>query len=392
MTQQARLRCKSTATGDPAGAPRRLTRGLVERRGRYWWNRYREEVIDGATGEVIRRETRMRLGTRAQLRTRRAAEDWLDVYLAMLTPDTLRPGEPVTAVQYAERYIAVHVPLMRPTTRRTYTRIIRRELMPAFGRRRLDQIDAGILQDVIAARATTRARATVALTRTVALQLLRQARRDGFAAHAIDPLTVRLPKVQRAEREPRHINADELPLLLLDAGWPQRALWAALGYAALRGGEGLGLLWEHVDFDRGTLRVRQAAVDGRIAPLKTASSRRDVPILPELAAVLREYRAVWNPNALGLLFATSRGTPLRADFVRRRWLATQLRRLRLPPAGLHAFRHGAPARLNAMGLTPVAIQRFMGHADLKLTQRYLHFDAVALAAEIEALIRRKGSK
>lgn len=375
----------------PGVEHKRVTRGLVELRGRSWWNRYREEAIDGATGELIRRETRMRLGTRAELRTRRAAEEWLDRYLAMMTPKTLTPGTPITAVQYCERYVSVHVPLMRRTTRRTYTRIIRRELEPAFGRKRLDQIDAAVLQGVIAARAQTHARATVRLLRTVGLQVLRQARRDGFAAHVIDPPSVRLPKTQVAESEQRHIAERELALIVRESPWPARAMWAALGYAALRIGEGLGLTWQHVDFERQVLRIRQASVDGQLAPLKTAASRADLPLLPQLDTVLREYRAVWRPNDEQLLFASRRGTPLRADDVRRRWLAPQLARLGLPAAGCHAFRHGAPARLNDMGLSPAAVQRFMRHTDLQTTQRYLHFSAETAWAEIAAVTRRRNT-
>ena len=44
---------------------RRLSRGLIELRGRTWWNRYREEHVDQSTGAISRRSTRMKLGTMA---------------------------------------------------------------------------------------------------------------------------------------------------------------------------------------------------------------------------------------------------------------------------------------------------------------------------------------
>jgi len=374
-------------TSEQGSTVRRLGRGVVEIRGDAVSNRYREEVTDAVTGERTVRARRWTFGTLSELRTLKAANEWLDEHLAMLTARTLKPGRPATFLAYSERFIAVQVAMMRLTSRRTYTRIIRQELQPAFRGRQLAEIDEHAIQRVIASRAQTHARSTCALTRTVALQVLRQARRDGFAAHAVEQRAVRLPKTQRVEVEPRHIDDLELGVILLNAPWPSRALWAALGYAALRIGEGLGLTWEHVDFERKVVRVRQAAVDGRLAPLKTAASRADVPMLPPLAKILLEYREQWRPNDQGLLFATRRGPPLRSDYVRMEWLRPQLRALKLPRAGCHAFRHGAPARLNAMGLTPVAIQHFMRHQDLKLTQRYLHYDHVALIAEVEALFR-----
>lgn len=62
-------------------------------------------------------------------------------------------------------------------------------------------------------------------------------------------------------------------------------------FAGLRRGEALGLRWEDVDYTANLLHVRRAMQmqpDGSfaIAPPKTASSVRDVPILPFVRAVL----------------------------------------------------------------------------------------------------------
>ncbi len=60
---------------------------------------------------------------------------------------------------------------------------------------------------------------------------------------------------------------------------PRRVLWAILGYAGLRIGEGLGLRRQDIRLGAGELLVRQAAVAGRIAPVKTRTATRDVPLL-----------------------------------------------------------------------------------------------------------------
>lgn len=372
-----------------AGAPlhrRRLTRGSVERVGPTWWNRYREERVEAASGEVRRVQARMRLGSSRELRTARAAAERLDAYLALLVAETLSPGTEVTVADYAARFGSVHVALMRPNSARAYLGALKRHILPTIGARRLDEIDAAAVQDLVAQLAPRLARSSVRFVRGVVLQLVRQAIADGFAAHRITAATVKLPKSVQVERERRHMTEAELEALLADERSPlaHRTLWAVLGYAGLRGGEALGLGWSHIDLERRVLRVRQACVDGRLAPPKTAGSVADVPLLPELERWLTAWRGAWTPNALGLVFASRRGRPLRADDVRRRWLRPALDRAGLPAAGLHAFRHGVPGRLNAMGLSPASIRLFMRHARLEETQRYLHHASEAAWREISA--------
>ncbi|MCP5359901.1 MAG: site-specific integrase [Steroidobacteraceae bacterium] len=378
---------------ETATTRRRLSSGMVELLGPTWWNRYREEVFDPETGEVRILHARMRLGSRTELRSRRAAEERLQEYLALLSPATLQPGADVLFVDYAARYLAVHVVLFRPTSRRKYRGVIHGQLIPAFAGKRLDQVDAAALQQLVAALAQKdRARATIKLTRDIALQLLRRASADGFAVHAIPTRHVKVPRTQHAERERRYIGTAELGDIVLGSPWPERALWACLGYAALRIGEGLGLCWDHVDFEGKFIRVRQACVNGQLAPLKTASSRGDVPMLDELGHILRAYREVWMPNPQGLLFATMRGTPLQADFVRRAWLKPRLQHLGLAPAGTHAFRHGAPSRLVELGLSPATVQKFMRHTSLAMTERYLHHSVMDAWNAIRAAEQRKAKQ
>ncbi len=82
----------------PPGRPgqiRRLTRGGVEQRGRRkWFNRFRIEISDAATGEVTVSQQRMELG---EFRSAAAAGAELDRYLAILQADVLAPGPTITA-------------------------------------------------------------------------------------------------------------------------------------------------------------------------------------------------------------------------------------------------------------------------------------------------------
>lgn len=380
-----------TSSATPMSAPvkpteRRLTRGTVEQRGRVFWNRYRAEYVDPETGGVTRKQASMRLG---RFRSATEAAATLDRYLALQGAEALQPGVAITAREYFPVFDRLRIALMRSGSRRVYRGAIRKHLEPAIGDLSLTAIDATAVQELVGVlHARGLAPATIGTIVGRLREILMDARKRGYAAHVIGRRAIKLPSEQKAEREQRHIGPEELARILGASTGERRVLWAILGLAGLRIGEALGLTWENVGAGSGALNVRQAAGNGDIAPTKTKTARREVPLLPELAAILTEYRAEIG-NATGLIFQTRSGRPRRADDVRRRWLRPLLKELGLRPAGSHAFRHGLPGRLDALGLSPAAIQRFMGHASLAMTEKYLHRSASDLREQLAAALRRK---
>jgi integrase len=369
---------------------RRVTRGSIELRRQKYWNRYRAEQIDVRTGAIRRCQLRMLLGA---FRSRAAAAAALDRYLAILQSEVLQPGPTVTLREYAARFDRLAIALMRPESQRGYRGTYRNHLEPAMGDKPLVAIDATVLQEMIATlHAKGLARSTIETIRNRLLHILRHARAAGFSAHAIARSSVRMPSEQRAEVERRHITGGELDQILKASSGARHALWAILGFAGLRIGEACGLSWRNIDLQRQTILVRQAAVGGVIAPLKTRTAHRDVPMLPPLVQILTAYRAEMAEGSNGLLFSSRRGKPIRSDDVRRRWLRPLLTQLGIPAAGCHAFRHGLPGRLDELGLSPAAIQRFMGHSTLTMTERYLHRSTNDLREQLAAALKRQSDR
>lgn len=69
----------------------------------------------------------------------------------------------------------------------------------------------------------------------------------------------------------------------------------------LRISEIVALRWGNLNFEAGTMLVNQAVVNGRIGPTKTETSKDDVPLDGELAAIFLE----WQPKRerrTGLVF------------------------------------------------------------------------------------------
>jgi integrase len=152
----------------------------------------------------------------------------------------------------------------------------------------------------------------------------------------------------------------------------------------IRLGEALGLLWEDVDVERGTVFIRRALQrveleDGtselQFVEPKSETSYRVVTIPPSLLPLLVKHRAGQNRERLlagsrwiqkGLVFSSTIGTPLDERNVRREFYAL-LKAARLPRIRLHDLRHSFATILLAAGEHPKVVQELLGHSSVQLT-------------------------
>lgn len=63
----------------------------------------------------------------------------------------------------------------------------------------------------------------------------------------------------------------------------------------------------------------------------------------------------------GLVFCTSSGAPVNPNNVRNRMLLPAIERAGVPRVGFHAFRHTCASLLIECELSPLRLQRWMGH-------------------------------
>jgi integrase len=376
---------KAREAGSAIGR-RRLTRGgvMLDRSGRLYVNRYREEFSDSGGQRRIRR-ARMRLGAFPSLAQ---AEAQLDRYIALLEPESLQPGIEVTMQEYCALFDRKRISVRSRQTQRTHRGTIARYILPALGRRRLATVDVGAIEELVAGMHERQlSRATINAARKLTIQILRHARKAGYAAHAITAADAPLPSERKVAALQRYFSAAEIDAILAASTGSRRLMWAVSAYAGLRISEVLGLERQHIDLGQGLVLVRQGAVDGTLGPVKGAKPR-DVPMLPELREAFEAYEP---PGAVpsGLLFQSRRGTPLRDCDVRRRWLSPLLKTLKLPPAGCHAFRRFCAQHLDAIGVSPSGIQKFLGHSSLKITETYLRRASRDLNDQVRNAVQRR---
>jgi integrase len=173
-----------------------------------------------------------------------------------------------------------------------------------------------------------------------------------------------------------------------------RALWATAAYAGLRRGELRALRVSdvreaHVDVSRGW-----DDYDGAIEP-KSRAGKRQVPLPNILAEILSEHVERSGRSGEDLLFGRSADAPFTPSHVRKSaneaWTTAELERI-----GLHELRHSYSTYLDAAGVSETRADRYMGHANSSVANRYRHQlegqlaeDAVRLDAYLEGAMAGK---
>jgi integrase len=275
---------------------------------------------------------------------------------------------------------------LRPTTRSDYRHHIEDVWIPAIGRLELSAVRRAHIEKVleeleVSAATKQRHRAT-----------LRSAFADAVREGLIMVNPAALARLETGTRpRVRPLEPAELGKLLDhlskdDLG----ALYEVAAATGLRRGETLGLRWDAVDTERGVLVVRQQVVQlaGRhpcehcaghngvfLAKPKTTSGDRVVELDSVTVGTLMEWKLRQDVKRLelrdayvdhGLVFAADDGSPLRPDYVTRRFpelcAEAGVRKIRL-----HDLRHGAASLRLASGTDIAVVSKLLGHSSIAIT-------------------------
>ena len=141
----------------------------------------------------------------------------------------------------------------------------------------------------------------------------------------------------------------------------------------LRRGELLGLKWEGIDLERGTIQVRRqiARIDGKVveAPLKTKNSYRSVSIGRDAVEILKEQR---RSTTSEYVFPSPTGGPISPDSVLH-MLHRVLKRAGLPQIRFHDMRHTFATVALQNGVDIKTVSGMLGHYSAGFTlDTYAH--------------------
>jgi integrase len=251
-------------------------RGHVRKRGNTW-----AVVYDEGRDEEGKRAPKWKSG----FATRREAQTFLTRILSSLGDGSYVQPSKVTVREYlVDEWLPAIAGTVRPLTLTQYTSIVKRRIVPRIGGLRLQGVSGAHLNGLYRELqdgdddSPGLSPASLRLTHAVLSRALRDAVRWGKLVRnpvaAADPPA---PPESRASawtakelsRFLEHVEGDRL-----------FALWRLAGTTGMRRGELLGLTWQLLDLDGGTLRVEQQLVPTRggvtFGPPKSKRSRRTI--------------------------------------------------------------------------------------------------------------------
>lgn len=337
-------------------------------------------------------------------RTRKEAQEKLQRALADLQRGILPVSEKQTVGEFLQAWLTdVAKPTLRPRTYRRYHEIVHLHLLPTLGHVVLAKLAPSQVQKMLNDKlASGLSPATVTYILAVLRRALGQAEKWQLVTRNVAKL-VDAPRVSREEVQPFTVE-EVLRLLDVARGHRLYALFVVAVALGLREGELLGLRWQDVDFERGTLTVavQLQTIDGKhvLTEPKTARSRRTLQLPQFVLDILQQHRAnqlleksqlgeSWREH--GLVFASSVGTPVPARNLLRLWYG-MLQKAGLPKRPFHTLRHTAASYLLAMGCDIRTVQQVLGHSQVSLTANlYTHVMPTLLqdaAQKMDALFRR----
>jgi integrase len=328
---------KSRGNGDGDVFPRKNKDGkIIGYRGAYT-----VQTADGPKRRYVSGKTKAKC--RAALTKARADRDGGLVYGA----------SGLKIEDYLRRWLSDSVKdTVRATTFERYEQNCRMHIIPTLGRVKLKDLTPAHVRSLYKEKLQDLSPRSVRYVHVTLHKALKQAVHDGLIPRNVTE-AVKPPQIQREEIRP--LTPEQAKTLLETVRAEDdrlEALYVMAITTGLRQGELLGLKWDDVDLEAGTLQVRRTLTTAKGGPVlsapKTKGSRRSVKLSQTALQALRSHLerqlreidragSLWREN--GLIFASEIGKPLSRQLVTAHRFKPLLRRAGLPERRFHDLRH-----------------------------------------------------
>jgi len=172
----------------------------------------------------------------------------------------------------------------------------------------------------------------------------------------------------KRRKKPRVLTVEEFYALLDLLPDPYHTMVIVAQCLGLRVSEIMALQWQDIDFAQLTIAVRRGVVHGRVDEVKSEYSEDLLPLYPDFAGILLDWKARCPVSPEGWIFPNSdtlkpyHASPIQQDYIRKAG-----RKLGLGNIGWHTFRHTYRTWLDATGAPMGVQQKLMRHAQIATT-------------------------
>jgi integrase len=178
------------------------------------------------------------------------------------------------------------------------------------------------------------------------------------------------------------LTKEEFHRLIKELREPIRTMVIIAMCTGLRISEILALRWEGLNFHAGTMLVERAVVNGRIGRTKTETSKDEVPLDGDLAAILLEWQSKQD-QSIGLVFPSPlTGGCYHAGMLQKLYLKPAGESIGIEGIGWHTFRHSYRGLLDESGANAGMQKGLMRHANISTTMNT--YGRAAIKAKQEA--------
>ena len=366
-------------------------------------------VLNYTDANGKRRQPWIPTGLPAKGNKRRAEKLLLDTRKSFVPPVASKENEDISSdmlfADYMELWLEIIRSSVEKTTFSSYTQMVMGKIAPYFRNTglTLDGIQAKHIQSFYLHELKTVSPGTVIHYHANIHKALKYAvKMDLIPFTPADK--VERPKKQRYIAD--YYRQEELERLLeASKDHPYSLLIQMTAFYGLRRSEALGLKWDAIDFEQGTISVKRTVtstiIDGKYQEFeqqsaKTKSSLRTLPLIGSFREYFMQVKEAqelnkqvcgncYNYEYDGFVFVDELGERMRVEYLTNafpKFLESHgLRRMRF-----HDLRHSCASLLLANGVPLKHIQEWLGHSDFTTTANiYAHLDYKSKITSAQAM-------
>ena len=366
-------------------------------------------VLNYTDANGKRRQPWIPTGLPAKGNKRRAEKLLLDTRKSFVPPVVSKENEDISSdmlfADYMELWLEIIRSSVEKTTFSSYTQMVKGKIAPYFRNTglTLDGIQAKHIQSFYLHELKIVSPGTVIHYHANIHKALKYAvKMDLIPFNPADK--VERPKKQRYIAD--YYRQEELERLLeTSKDHPYSLLIQMTAFYGLRRSEALGLKWDAIDFEQGTISVKRTVtstiIDGKYQEFeqqsaKTKSSLRTLPLIGSFREYFMQVKEAqelnkqvcgncYNYEYDGFVFVDELGERMRVEYLTNafpKFLESHgLRRMRF-----HDLRHSCASLLLANGVPLKHIQEWLGHSDFTTTANiYAHLEYKSKITSAQAM-------